>query len=81
MILEIAAGVFIGNSVSMGAIAGANLWLERKAVKAKKAREKEWYAQVQAVEDKMVAEAEATALGKFKSLEKKASNPKRTVKS
>ena len=37
MILEIAAGVFIGNSVSMGAIAGVNLWLERKTSKQKEA--------------------------------------------
>lgn len=80
MFLELTAAVFAGNALSMGSIAAVNLWLERKTLKAREIAAKKFLGELKEVEDKLVAEAEASALGKFKSLEKKTSNPKRTVK-
>jgi hypothetical protein len=68
MIFEIAAGVFIGNSISMGAIAGVNLWLERKTSKQK-----------EALMVKLLKDAEAYEKTLVKPVKKTAS-PTRTVK-
>lgn len=71
MFLELTAAVFVGNGLSMGSIAAANLWLERKASKQ---RVKEYAAFLERMKtaetevDQMVTEAVA----------KKTASPKRT---
>lgn len=73
MLLEIAAGVLIGNTVSMGAIAGVNLWLERKADKLRTKNLNEFLLNMASKEtevDQMITEAVAS----------KTANKKRTVR-
>ena len=50
MILEIALGVTVGNTISMGGIALTNLWLERKAM----AKRKQYWADLSSKIDEVM---------------------------